>query len=152
MSERRRVGEPVKGIPMNWMLTAISLLVFVGAAHAKLESKPPGGKRPLRRDLIERACAPKRFGARKRGGSHEVGMACQPKPAEAFRVGGRRLEPASGIEPPTVAGSALKPASRLLQRGPAPSYEDPAASPSHHPLHDSEQWVPGPQTGYPPGG
>jgi hypothetical protein len=30
----------------------------------------------------------------------KLGMACQPKPAEAFRVGGRRLEAPGGFEPP----------------------------------------------------
>src|SRR2546422_4261157 len=55
------------------------------------ESKPPGGKVTLRRELIER------------GGSHEV------------RYGGGH-----GSRTPSVANSALKPASLAPARGPRP--------------------------------
>src|SRR2546430_3389940 len=49
------------------------------------------------------------------------------------------MELARGIEPPTVAGSALNPASRLLQGGQAPSYAPPEGGtpPSEPPVGGS---------------
>jgi len=110
------------------------------------ESKPPGGKITIRRDVIER------------GGSHEVrsGLPAdlrRPKPTTVgegrsgcmrlpafakamagnlrFREGwSRRLESNRA----TVAGSALKPASRLLQGGQPPcTIPTKGGTPPSHP-------------------
>jgi hypothetical protein len=49
-------------------------------------------------------------------GKQEEGL--EEKRMEAVKI----LEPGAGFEPHSVAGSALKLASRLLLRGPAPSH------------------------------